>query len=323
MSLQQLRTDYAFALLTFLGGVAVCGIVPFALLRFANGQLLIGALDLGIVLSIVLNVAYIWRGGNVARAGLCVVLICSAGCVAAVMLVGIAYWMYPVLLANYLLVDRVKAGLVSAAAVATVTLHGGAFDSDVEKAMFAITALVVSVFAYLFAQRTDQMRRQLQRQAAHDPLTGASNRLTMAGELGIAIEHALRDEATVGLAVLDLDHFKQVNDDYGHDGGDRVLVEFVGLVTARTRRDDRLFRYGGEEFVLLLPGAAGEALKQRLEGLRATVGRQLRIEDRSVTVSIGGAAWVPGESSEQWLARADAAMYQAKRNGRNCVVVAD
>lgn len=325
MSLQRLRTDYAFALVVLLGSIAACGVVPFALLRFANGQTLIGIVDLAIIAGIAANVVYAWRGGNLARAGLCSVLVCSAGAVAVAVLAGLAgaLWLYPVLLANYLLVERVRAGLISAVAVAAVALHGGAFESGLEVAMFITTTSVASVFAYLFAQRTDEQRRQLERLAAHDPLTGASNRLTMSQELARAIDRADAEDTAVGLAVLDLDHFKRINDCHGHDAGDRVLVEFVRLVTARTRRDDRLFRYGGEEFVLLLPGADAQVLERRMDTLCRSIHEQLRIEGDPVTVSIGGAVRRPEESPARWLARADAAMYQAKHNGRDCVVVAD
>lgn len=324
MSPQRLRTDYAFALVVLLGSIAACGILPFAAMRFAGGQTLVGLVDLAIIAGIATNVVYAWRGGNIIRAGLNSVLVCSVGAVVVAVLAGLAgaLWLYPVLLANYLLVERVRAGIVSAVAVAAVALHGGAFESGLEVAMFVTTTSVSSVFAYLFAQRTDQQRRQLERLAAHDPLTGASNRLTMSRDLARAIEQAHSDGTEVGLAVLDLDHFKQINDRHGHDGGDRVLVDFVRLVTARTRRHDRLFRYGGEEFVLLLPGADGETLQRRLDTLCTSVREQLRIDGAPVTVSIGGAVRQSQEKPEQWLARADAAMYQAKRNGRDCVVVA-
>lgn len=324
MQLERLRTDYDFALSVFLGVIMICGVTPFAVLRFAQGEILAGVIDLFILLGVAANLIYAWRGGDIARAGLIGVLIATVGCTLVVIMLGRSalFWVYPVLLANYLLADRPKASWMSGLMTLVIAVHGEPFEDLRETAAFVATASVVSLFAYVFAQRTDTQRQQLQRLAAHDPLTGASNRLTMGAELDIAIERSRRDDTPVGLAVLDLDHFKRVNDACGHDAGDRVLVEFVQILTARLRRSDRLFRYGGEEFVLLLPGADSTSLAPLLEQLRGTIESRLRGGGHTVTASIGAALWLPGELHEQWLARADAAMYQAKRNGRNCVVVA-
>lgn len=323
MSFKRLRTDYSFALICFLGVVSICGIAPFAVLRFLHRQAWAGLADLVILAGIALIVVRVWRGGDLVRAGMWAVLVANVGCVVVVVLAGLSalFWVYPVLLVNFLLVDRFKAVAVSMLTVTLIAVFAEALDQPLQDFLFVTTAVVVSLFAFIFAQRTDQQREQLERLAAHDPLTGASNRLTMASELGIAIEQGRRGGAAVGLAVLDLDHFKCVNDDFGHETGDRVLVEFVRLVNARTRRGDRLFRYGGEEFVLLLPGADRAAMEHLLESLREAIDRHMRIDGRAVTVSIGGALWQPGETAGQWLARADAAMYRAKHRGRNCVVV--
>jgi diguanylate cyclase (GGDEF)-like protein len=143
----------------------------------------------------------------------------------------------------------------------------------------------------------------------------------MTRELHIAAEAFRRHRVPVGLLVMDLDHFKRINDELGHEAGDRVLVDFARLVQSRCRAGDRLFRYGGEEFVLLLPGTRGDALRPLADELRRAVAHGLRADGREVTVSVGGAALQPGEDNNRWLARADAAMYQAKREGRDRVVV--
>ncbi len=100
-----------------------------------------------------------------------------------------------------------------------------------------------------------------------------------------------------------------------------MLIDFAGLVTASTRKGDRLFRFGGEEFVLLLRGPDATALRTSTEDLRAMVASHLRCRQDAITVSIGAAALEPGEDVASWLARADAAMYRAKKDGRNRVVV--
>lgn len=323
MSLQRLRTDFRFAIITLFGSIAVLCIAPFAVYRFVAGQPLAGSLDVVIVLCIIAGMVHAWRGGDLEHAGLTVVAISTVGCLAVIAAVGATAvpWVYVLLLANFLLVDRRKAVLGSGLMIAAVAWLGSAFDSPLQLVVFVMTALVVSLFAFVFAHRTETQRQRLEALATHDPLTGASNRRAMEHELQVAVAAMRRDRVPVGLAVLDLDRFKRINDSYGHEAGDRVLVEFARLVAANTRKGDRLFRFGGEEFVLLLPGADVSALRTLCELLRTTVASRLQCQDEAVSVSIGAAALAPGEDVAAWLARADAAMYRAKHEGRDRVVV--
>ncbi len=158
--------------------------------------------------------------------------------------------------------------------------------------------------------------------ASRDPLTGAQNRRGMGDELAIAIASSTRDGTPLGLLVFDLDHFKAVNDAHGHEAGDEVLVSLADVVRAGTRKGDRFFRLGGEEFALLIPGADDAALHAIAEKLRLRVQDEVACHGQPVTISIGVAALLPGEHVADWLARADAAMYRAKRTGRNRTVVA-
>ena len=325
MSLLRLRTDFRFAIVTLFGTIAVLCILPFAVYRFAAGQPLAGTLDLVIVTCITAGMIHAWRGGDLEHAGVAVVTTGTIGCLAVIANVGASGvpWIYVLLLANFLLVDRRKAVFGSGLTIAAVAWQGSAFDSPLQMVVFVMTALVVSLFAFIFAHRTETQRLRLEALAAHDPLTGAFNRRAMEHELQVAIATMRRDRTPVGLAVLDLDHFKRINDSYGHEAGDRVLIEFAQLVVAATRKGDRLFRYGGEEFVLLLPGADASALRTLSEVLRTTVASQLRCQDEVVSVSIGAAALAPDEDVAAWLARADAAMYRAKHEGRDRVVVSE
>ena len=141
-------------------------------------------------------------------------------------------------------------------------------------------------------------------------------------ELERAIQAAARDGLPMGLAVLDLDHFKEVNDAFGHEAGDAVLLTFADLVRRLTRRDDRLFRLGGDEFALLLPGADDEALLRVAQTVRQAMQMHRHEAGRGVTVSIGATTLRVGESARDWMHRADTAMYDAKRAGSNRVVVA-
>lgn len=323
MSLQLLRTDFRFAVATLIAIIAVLFIAPFAVYRFVAGQWLAGVVDVLIVACIMSGVVYVWRGGDLSRVSIMVIASSTIGCLAIVAVAGnIAVpWIYAVLLANFLVVDRKMAVIAAAVVILGAALLPEAFDSLLQRLVFATTALAVSLFAFVFAHRTETQREQLETLAGADSLTGAYNRRAMDRELQIAVDSMRRDGIPVGLALLDLDHFKRINDSFGHEAGDHVLVAFARVVASATRRSDRLFRFGGEEFVLLLPGAGADVLPGLCEKLRKSVADQLRHQDDVITVSIGAAALMPGEDVATWLGRADAAMYRAKHEGRNRVVI--
>ena len=321
----RLRNDYPLALITLIGAVATLGIVPFAIYRFATGNLVAGVIDSVLVLGIVGAVAHAWHTGNPRAASWFTCILTTLGCTAIAMLFGVSglFWMYAVVSANFLLLRPREALLLTVPGLAALALHGGAFASLVQMASFLVSIAAVALFAYIFAARSEQQRDRLQLLASRDALTGVGNRHSMEEELSRAVEMARRERRPCGLAILDLDHFKRINDRYGHAAGDRALVDFVGLVVGATRKVDRLFRYGGEEFVLLLPAADSVALRTILDKLRVRIGEALQSRGEVITVSIGAAALHADEHWEAWLARADAALYQAKHDGRNRSVIAD
>jgi len=154
-------------------------------------------------------------------------------------------------------------------------------------------------------------------------LTGARNRRAMNEELKIAVSSKRRSARLYGVLAMDLDHFKQINDRHGHHAGDLVLVEFVQLIKSSSRKEDRLFRFGGEEFLLLLPDCDARGLEAAASHLLQTVRDNLRGPGGAVTVSIGGALLRDDEPWSQWLQRADQCLYQAKSAGRNRSIIAD
>jgi diguanylate cyclase (GGDEF)-like protein len=165
-------------------------------------------------------------------------------------------------------------------------------------------------------------------QAVRDPLTGLFNRRYMEETLEREIFRVIRKNAPLGIIMVDLDLFKNFNDTLGHVAGD-VLLQTIGhFLRSHIRREDIACRYGGDEFVLILPEAPLEITQQRAEKLRQEV-QQLQIEYRGenvgpVTISLGVASFpTHGDRVEAVLKAADAALYQAKAEGRNRVEVAE
>jgi len=173
-----------------------------------------------------------------------------------------------------------------------------------------------------------RLREALQHQAVRDPLTGLFNRRYMQETLDREVSRALRYGHPLSTIFLDLDHFKIFNDTNGHDAGDALLRALGGLLQSRLRVEDVVCRYGGEEFLIILPEAALEAARQRADGLRADI-RALAVRHYDqilggVSASMGVASMPEhGTTGEQVIRAADRALYQAKQAGRDCVIIAN
>jgi diguanylate cyclase (GGDEF)-like protein/PAS domain S-box-containing protein len=169
------------------------------------------------------------------------------------------------------------------------------------------------------------LRDKLREQAIRDPLTNLYNRRFMEETLNLEIHRARRGNSLVSLVMMDIDHFKLVNDRFGHKTGDQVLEALGHMLLDNTRKSDVACRYGGEEFLIVLPNTSLEDAARRAEQFRANF-EALRVGDKKhaakATMSIGVACFpTHGEDGEQVLDHADEALYAAKAAGRNCVVV--
>ncbi|MNZ83522.1 Response regulator PleD [compost metagenome] len=156
--------------------------------------------------------------------------------------------------------------------------------------------------------------------ALTDPLTGLPNRAGLDERLELEMERWQRYGGDLLLAVLDVDHFKRINDEFGHLAGDKVLKIIATELAKRLRRTDFIARYGGEEFVMLLPSTSLENGQQLLEALRNAIADcpfHFRGKRLAITCSAGLAQFNPGDRSETVFERADQALYRAKRSGRN------
>jgi diguanylate cyclase len=162
--------------------------------------------------------------------------------------------------------------------------------------------------------------------AQHDELTGLANRRSIMQWLAEQIALSERTGQPLTIALLDIDHFKRINDDFGHLTGDRVLEKFSQCGQAAIRATDRLGRYGGEEFLVVLVATSLQGAEEPLERIRADVAAcdWSHIDHNlPVTVTIGAAAHRRGETLEDLMRRADIALYRGKQGGRDCVVLED
>lgn len=166
-----------------------------------------------------------------------------------------------------------------------------------------------------------RLQFDLREQALHDPLTGLYNRRYLSETIEREIAIAIREQKPLSVIVMDLDHFKNINDTYGHQVGDQFLTEFANLIENGIRKSDTACRYGGEEFLLVLPGTTLEDAAKRADEIRLECanfhiphkGRKLK-----VTISMGVATFpLHGKKPEEIVIKADKALYSSKQNGRN------
>ena len=325
---KRLRNDFQLSIIALMGVIGVLGITPYAVYRLLHGNYLVGIADSIIVLSTITAVIYAWRTGDTEKPGLYLAGVFSVGATLIAINLGVngLFWIYPLILFNFFMVSPSKAIVASLLVLAGLVGHsiwvpGSVFDSHYQMISFLVTNAMAGVLTFIFAYRTRIQREQLQVLAIHDPLTGARNRRAMNEELKIAVSSQRRHGRQYGVLAMDLDHFKKINDQYGHHAGDLVLVEFVELIKTCSRKEDRLFRFGGEEFLLLLPDTSPQGLKAAADNLLEQVRTQLRSPGGMVTVSIGGAMLRQDEPWSHWLQRADQCLYQAKSNGRNRSII--
>jgi len=190
-------------------------------------------------------------------------------------------------------------------------------------AIFAI--LVIAIFGYIFLSRQLQLEEQIQKQADTDELTGIASRRYLLAELEARLLEANRYRRPFSMFLIDVDHFKNVNDQFGHQAGDAMLRMISGVCSASIRKVDTFGRYGGEEFLLVCPNTDSSEAKLLAERMRQAVSEASlsgRYSDLRVTISIGVASshdWT--ESSYDLIGVADEALYAAKADGRNKVVV--
>lgn len=185
-----------------------------------------------------------------------------------------------------------------------------------------VVLVAVIVTSLWWMRRLNAFNRRLQQLSVTDALTGLFNRTGLSASFPLDIERAQRYRRPLSVVLLDLDHFKRVNDEFGHLVGDQVLVEFAKLIQATVRQVDAIYRWGGEEFLIVCPETPPELVSNLTERVLDGVRRHRFPTQRTMTVSAGIANLGAGDTMASLLQRADEALYQAKTTGRDRICLA-
>lgn len=219
-------------------------------------------------------------------------------------------------------------GLTTIATIPVAAMLADFLDSQKYLLLYTVCAgLVVSVLFFVFYRKSVAFD-QVQTQSLHDELTGLYNRRWFDEMLPILTRQALRDQKPISVLFIDIDHFKQFNDELGHEAGDRVLFILAQFLQKSVHRPhDFVCRWGGEEFVAILPGTdengAIHVAEKIIEGTRLLSTENFGSIKRTITVSVGLSSTMPTAEDHHvdLVAQADKAMLEAKAKGRNCLVV--
>lgn len=303
---------------------AVALLAPFGVNNLIQGRTALGAASFAILVAQGMNAWLMLRGKPTkwlvtlfaAPAILAFLVLCffQQGVIAAL-------WSYPAVIFFHFGLSPKRARIASILTIAVVVPCSWMVLTSAVAVRYAATLVVVSVFSSIFVCIVTRQQARLRHMTVTDPLTGASNRTILGSSLEIAVAQSRRVGSPTCLVVLDLDDFKSINDSFGHAAGDQVLRVVGSELRRGLRKTDQVFRIGGEEFLVLLPGASLAEARRIAEMLRLTIEKLDLLEARHITASFGVACLRPDESWESWFHRCDRLLYQSKHSGKNRVTV--
>ncbi len=311
------RVLYPFAI------IGIVFLLPFSLNDFYHQRYLLGSAIFCVAGLLIANVIAMRHKRNPPIPFSWLLIPGAASIVISIHTQGIygLLWSYPALLFFYFALTKRLANICT-----SMLLVAASFMCFQKLGMGATVRFVSSMLAMMIAiniilQVLKSLQYKLQEQTIRDPLTGAYNRRHMEVCLATAIDRKYRHNSTASLLMLDVDYFKRINDELGHEAGDEVLSKLVTLMEGRIRKLDLLFRSGGEEFIILLPDTNAEQASILAEQLRTEIAATPFISAHAITASIGVAELENADTRDHWLKHVDDALYSAKNEGRNKVVV--
>lgn len=320
---QLLHRQFDEAVVLLFCGLAILFIAPFVVFRLITGEWFHATVNAGAATAFLANGVHVWRTHRTEYAAPLLAILFAGTLLLVVYLFGadLLMWAYPVTTAMFFVLRPHNAVRLNLLLLVAIAPRASEFIHIADIVIFYATLLATNVLALTFAAGMRRSRSRLSVMAERDALTGARNRYSLEPMLEAALEKYRRHETPASLLVIDLDHFKEINDRFGHNVGDLALKEITGIFLNATRAGDDVFRYGGEELVVLANGAKAEPAGRLAENLRRRIRRTPLETVGLLSVSIGVAEAHSNDTPESWFRRADELMYRAKEKGRNRVVV--
>ena len=309
--------------------IATLSVTPFAIYRYSNGQYLAALFEiLGVLIMCAIGI-YVWKTRNtrVMKVVLSVTMLTALVLINYVLSTSVLFWIYPMIMTVYFINSlKVSALLVTPAIVALLPILIQE-KTTVEVVSIVVTLIICQLFGFLLSSKIQQHYSKMGELVNQDGLTGALNRRAFDERLdflhSFSNRHNKKQEAIASLIIFDIDNFKAINDKFGHQEGDRILINLTKTFKQNMRDIDHLYRYGGEEFVVIANGADTLKAAVLAEKLRLLLETTDISDCTKVTASFGVAELQKREPTSRWVDRGDKAMYRAKRAGKNRVFIAN
>jgi diguanylate cyclase (GGDEF)-like protein len=299
--------------------VALC----FSIVRVMKGDMTIAAIDFYFSIGIMAGTWHIFKTGKHRKASVFLITLSYTAIIPIIYFAGSgeATWIFPVMVVAFFMLKPAEGFALNTLALLIciprfVTLWG-----FTDLLFYLAPMIVMNTFCFTFAKIIWIQKNQLTELAVKDPLTGVGNRRALSEHIDRLLGLHKRRASTDSLIAFDIDHFKSINDTYGHLAGDKVLIAITEIICGRIRSTDSLYRQGGEEFIIVAINTTRDTAAKLAEELRQLIENTHFDPGRKITISFGVAELHGDESHQDWVSRADKALYDAKQSGRNTVCV--
>ncbi len=299
-------------------------LTPFSLINFFEGRHLLGAGILTVLVLFSINTWFCAHGNYYISINFLVIapsIILLLTLAFREQAIIAAFWSYLAILSFYLILPEKLAWIASIVFFSVILPQAWVLLPPPLPLRYVASLIGICAISYIFVHTITAHQEKLEKLAMTDSLTGLLNRSQLQSTLENAIRQNHRTNTPMALIMIDIDHFKSINDSLGHEAGDAVLRNFGIFLRKFFRNSDTVFRIGGEEFLVLLFNTDTENCRKIADNLLNQVALIPLLPDCSVTISIGAAALLTDNDWKDWMKCCDNNLYQAKSKGRNQVVV--
>ncbi|MCZ4292621.1 GGDEF domain-containing protein [Vibrio sinaloensis] len=289
--------------------------VPLGIKNIVAGEVMLGVVLLAFEVSLLLEITAIVYNRSTLFGHYLPLFLLIFSAVLSVRVFGTlaTYWIYPILISLIFLLPEREA-IVSNFIMITGSGFAALMHQDAAVTLrYVISLTVTAIIVHVVVQAIRALQLELRTLLVRDSLTGVYNR----HELNASLENAIAQYPCSSISLIDVDKFKYFNDQFGHDVGDRILVSIVASLQQEVSPTDKLFRLGGDEFLILHYGKDQILAEETSQRILNKVRQLPSPSDQAITISVGIAECRPFEENKEWIKRADLALYQSKRHGRN------
>lgn len=316
--IKRTSSEKALLSLSLLGAISI---LPFMFIRWFEGNITLAIIDGVVSLSALIFFLFVLITRETSAAKNSFAIFLTIGVLVTIFVKGEEqlFWVSPVIISIYFLMPLKLAKFTSVVLVFFVLIIIYNRVGLGELLTILSTTLLTVSLSYVVSRSYNDKKNELNLLASIDSLTSSGNRRALDKKLTEVTTNHHREADTISLILIDLDNFKEINDNYGHAAGDHILIKVCELIVQHTRLVDALYRYGGDEFIITPINMPTKAARALAEKIRHVIEKHEFIQNIKITLSIGVAEYKEHDSLESWISRADKALYKAKGNGRNSV----